>query len=220
MFTLSVKSFQMPATPLTSAWPPSLDLALHVDGDRLREIAIRDGGGDQRDVAHLVGQVGCHEVHVVGEVLPSARHAADFRLASQFPLGADLFGDAGDFRSEGTQLIHHRVDRVLQLGDFASDVDGDLLRQVSVGNRGGDLGDVADLIGEVSSQQVDVVSEVLPGARDTLHLGLAPQLALGAHLLGDPGDFGSERTQLIHHRVDGVLQLVDFSLRVDTDLTR
>ena len=45
-----------------------------------------------------------------------------------------------------------------------------------------DLGDVAHLGGEVAGQEVDVVGEVLPGAGDALHVGLAAQLAFGADL--------------------------------------
>ena len=87
--TLSVRSFHVPATPGTSAWPPSLpsvptsratrvtseakrvelvdhrvdgvleleDLALHVDRDLARQVAVGDGRGHVGDVAHLAGQV-------------------------------------------------------------------------------------------------------------------------------------------------------------------
>ena len=49
-----------------------------------------------------------------------------------------------------SQLIDHRVDGVLQLQDLAADVDGDLLRQVAVGDGDRDLGDVAHLRGQVA----------------------------------------------------------------------
>ena len=41
--------------------------------------------------------------------------------------------------------------------------------------------------------------------------GLAAELALGADLAGDAGDFGGEGAQLIDHRVDGVLELQDLA---------
>ena len=57
---------------------------------------------------------------------------------------------------------------------------------------GGDLGDVADLGGQVAGHEVDVVGEVLPGAGDALDLGLAAEPALGADLAGDAGDLVGE----------------------------
>ena len=59
-------------------------------------------------------------------------------------------------------------------------------------HRGGHLGDVADLAGQVARHRVDRVGEVLPGARDRGDLGLAAELALDADLAGHPGDLGGE----------------------------
>ena len=70
-------------------------------------------------------------------------------LTAELAFGADLAGDAGDLVGERRELVDHRVDRVLQLEDLALRVDGDLLGQVTVGDGGRDLGDVADLAGEV-----------------------------------------------------------------------
>ena len=52
------------------------------------------------------------------------------------------------------------------------------------------------------------------------HLGLAAELALGAHLAGDARHLAGEAVQLVHHGVDGVLQLQDLALHVDGDLAR
>ena len=87
------------------------------------------------------------------------------------------------------ELIDHRVDGVLQLEDLALHVDGDLLRQVAVGDRGRHLGDVAHLAGQVAGHQVDVVGQVLPGAGDAFDLRLAAELAFGADLAGDARHF-------------------------------
>ncbi len=194
------------------------DLAAHVDGDLLRQVAVGDRGRHLGDVAHLAGQVGGHEVDVVGEVLPGAGDARHLGLAAELALGADLAGDAGHFAGEGVELIDHRVDGLLQAQDLARGIDGDLLRQVAAGHRDGDVGDVADLGGEVGGQQVDVVGEVLPGAGDAGHLGLAAELALGADLAGDAGHFAGEAVQLVDHRVDGLLELQDLAAHVDGDL--
>ena len=127
------------------------DLAAHVDGDLLRQVAAGHGGGHFGDVADLAGEVGGHRVDVVGEVLPGAGDAGHLRLAAQLAFGADLARHAGHFAGEAVQLIDHRVDGLLQLQDLARDVDGDLLRQVAARHGGGHLGDVADLVGEVAA---------------------------------------------------------------------
>ena len=226
-FTLSVRSFHVPATPSTSAWPPSLpsvptsratrrdllgerlervghrvdrvgercDLALGLDGDLLGQVAVGDGGGDGGDVAHLVGQVGRHQVHVVGQVLPGAGHARHVGLAAELAVGADLARDARHLLGERLERVGHRVDGVGERCDLALGLDGDLLGQVAVGDGGRDRGDVAHLVGEVVRHQVHVLGEVAPGARDALDLGLAAELAVGADLARDAGDLVGEATR-------------------------
>ena len=120
------------------------------------------------------------------------RDALDLRLAAEAALGADLARDARHLGGERAELVDHRVDRVLELEDLALDVDGDLLREVAVRDRGRDRGDVAHLLGQRGGHEVDVVGQVAPGAGDALHLGLAAELALGADLAGDAGDLGGE----------------------------
>src|SRR5204863_278788 len=98
------------------------------------------------------------------------------------------------------------------------DVNRDLAGQVAAGDGGGDLGDVADLGGQVGGQQVDVVGEVLPRAGHARDLGLPAQLALGADLARHARHLAGERVQLIDHRVQGLLQLQDLAADVHRDL--
>src|SRR6185437_13104327 len=107
---------------------------------------------------------------------------------------------------------------VLQLEDFAFDVDGDLAGEVDAGHGGGDFCDVTDLSREVAGHEVDGIGEVLPGTGDARHLGLAAELAFGADFAGDAGDFAGEGVELIDHVVDGVLQFEDFAFDVHRDL--
>ena len=249
-FTLSVRSAQVPATPSTCAWPPSLpseptsratrvtseakavelvdhdvdrvlqleDLALHVDGDLLRKVAAGHGGGHLGDVADLAGQVGGHQVHVVGEIGPGAGDSGHLRLAAELAFGADLAGHAGHLGGEAVELVDHGVDRVLELEDLALHVDRDLLGKIARGHGGGHLGDVADLAGEVVGHQVHVVGQILPGAADARHLRLAAELAFGADLPRHAGHLGGEGVELVDHDVDRVLELEDLALHVDGDL--
>src|SRR5262249_5636383 len=103
------------------------DLAAHVHGDLLGQVAHGDGGRYLRHVAQLHRQVRRHGVDGVGEVLPGAGHAFDVRLTAEPAVGADLAGHTGHLGGEGRQLIDHGVDGVLQLEDLAFHVDGDLL---------------------------------------------------------------------------------------------
>src|SRR5205807_2285230 len=118
-----------------------------------------------------------HEVDVVSEVLPGAGHARDDCLPAELPFRADLARDASDFRGKRVQLIDHRVDGVLQLENLALDVDRNLARQVTIGNRSGHVRDVANLTGQIRSHRVHVVGEVLPGAADVGDLRLTSELA-------------------------------------------
>ena len=131
------------------------NFAAHIDRDLARKIAAGDGGGDFGDIANLVGQVAGHGVHAVGEILPGAGDAFHFRLSAEFAFGADFARHARDFGGEGVELIHHGVDGVLQLQNFAAHVHRDLARQIALGHGRGDFGDVADLVGQVAGHGVD-----------------------------------------------------------------
>src|SRR5206468_2921013 len=181
------------------------DLAANVDGDLLGQLATGDGRGDLSDIAYLTREVAGHRVDIVGEVFPGPGRPLHVGLAAQPALGTHLARYARDFRGEGVQLIHHDIDRVLQLEDLALHVDGDLFRQVSSGHRGRDLGDIAHLGGQVASHVIDVVGKVLPNAGDAGDPGLPAELAFRTNLACHPGHLPSERVQLIHHDVDGVL---------------
>ena len=90
-------------------------------------------------------------------------------------------------------MFGHVVDGLGQRRDFALRLDGQLLPQVAVGDRGHDLDDAAHLVGEVGGHDVDRVGEVLPGAGDARHFGLAAELAFGADLARDARHLGGER---------------------------
>ena len=82
------------------------------------------------------------------------------------------------------------------------------------------FGDVAHLRGEVGRQQVDVVGQVLPGAGHAGHRGLAAEPAFGADFARHARHFAGEPVELVHHRVDGFLELQDLARHVHGDLLR
>src|SRR5205823_6617510 len=126
------------------------DFTLDLDGDLLRQVAVRHGFRDFGDITHLPGQVTCHRVHVVGHVFPDTCDTLHVRLTAQLALGTDFAGHARYFRREGVKLINHDVDCVLQFQNFAAHVNGDFLGQVAIRNRRGNFGDITDLPGQVA----------------------------------------------------------------------
>src|SRR5437899_4311191 len=193
---------------------------MHVDGDFLGEVAVGDGDGHVGDVSDLGRQITGHDVDAIGQVFPGAGDAGHGGLAAEFAFGADFAGDAGDFGGERIQLIDHRVDRFFELQDFAMDVDGDFLREVAVGHGDCNFGDVADLSRQITRHEVDALGQIFPNTAHVTNLRLPTELAFGADFVGDAGDFGGERIQLIDHRVDRFFELQDFAAHVDGDFLR
>ena len=196
------------------------DLALGVNFEFQVQVAVGNGSHDFGNTAHLARQVARHEIDVVGEVLPGTRHAFHLCLAAQAAFRADLARDARDLRGERAELVDHGVDGVLELFDLALDVDRNLFREVARRHGGRDLGDVTNLAGQVAGHEVDALGEVLPRTRHAFHVSLAAKDAFGTYLACHTSDFRGERSKLIDHRVDGVLELENLSLDVDRDFLR
>ena len=72
--------FSCSSSPLTST-------VIFFDRSPLATAVVTAG-----DVAHLVGQVAAHQVDVVGQLLPDARHVLDVGLHAQGAFGADQAG--------------------------------------------------------------------------------------------------------------------------------
>jgi len=196
------------------------DLSARLDGNLLGQVSVCDRGRDQRDVAHLRGQVPSQRVHAVGEILPRAGRAWNARLATKLPLDPDFSSHRGDLVREGPERVRHVIDSVGERRDFPSSLQHQLLSQVAVRNRGYDLGDAADLAGEVGGHHVDVVRKVFPRTRDSWDLGLATKLAVGSDFASDARHLARENAELFDHCVDGVLQLEDLTPGIDGDLLR
>src|SRR5579864_8561820 len=194
------------------------NLAASVHGDLRRKVASGHRSGHLSDVAYLRCQVPAHGVHTVGEILQYTADALHLGLAAELAFGAHFARHARHFSGERVELVHHGVDGVLQLQDFAAHIDGDLARKVAGSHSSGDLSDVTDLRGQVAGHRVHRIGQILPHAAHTFNLCLTAQLAVGAHFTGHARDFRSERVELVHHGVDGVLQLQDFAAHVHRDL--
>src|SRR5207249_258879 len=135
------------------------NLAANVHCDLAREVPAGHGRGHVGDVADLTRQVGSHRVDVIGQIFACAGDSRHLRLSAELAFGADLARDAADFGSESIELIDHGVDGVLELENLAFNVDGDFSRQISAGDGGCDVGDIANLAGQVGSHRIHVVGK-------------------------------------------------------------
>src|SRR5581483_974807 len=195
------------------------DFAADVDRDLARQVTAGNSCRDFGDVTHLTSQVTGHEVHVVGEIFPGSGDTWDLCLTTKLAFRSNFAGHARHFARERVQLVHHRVDGVFQLENFALNVDGNLSRQVAASHSGRDFSDVSDLGREVSGHGVDGVRQIFPGSCDTRYNGLAAEFSVGTDLASHTRHFRSERAQLVHHRVDGFFQLQNFTADVDRNLS-
>src|ERR1700719_2993924 len=100
-------------------------------------------------------------------------------LTAELAFCADLARHARNFRSKRAELIDHGVDGVLQLQDFSAYFNSNLARQVAGGHRGGNLGDVADLVGQGAAHEIDAVRKILPGSSTALPHSLPAELPFG-----------------------------------------
>src|SRR6185436_10363438 len=174
-----------------------LDLAAHLHGDLLGEVAVRDRRRHLGDVAHLRGQVRGHRVHRVGEVLPRAGHALHVGLAAELPFRADLARHARDFRGERGQLRDHRVHGLLGAEELALErpaVELDRHRpgQVALRHRADDAGDLVRRLDQVGDQRVHRVGDRGPGAAAVRDLRARAELPFLPDDRGDPLDLVGE----------------------------
>ena len=95
------------------------DFAARIHLNRTRQIALGHSGRNFRDRAHLRGQSGREQVHVAGQILPSARCAGHVGLAAEPAIHADFARHVGDLLGENGERVSHVVDRVAQGRDFA-----------------------------------------------------------------------------------------------------
>src|SRR4029077_5237023 len=103
-------------------------------------------------------------------------------LTAETAFGADFARHAGHFAGEPVELVHHGVQRFLELKDFAAHVHGDFARKIAAGDGGRHFGDVTDLAGQVAGHGVHRVGQILPGAGDARHFGLTAESSFGADL--------------------------------------
>src|SRR6185369_15738052 len=113
-------------------------------------VTIRHRNGHFRNVTYLCRQVTGHLVHRVCQVFPGTSHTGHIRLTTELTFRTHLARHTRYFRCKSAELVHHRVDRVLQLEDLTTNVHRDLSRQITIRYRCRYLGDITHLRGQVT----------------------------------------------------------------------
>ena len=128
---------------------------------------LRDRRRDLRDVADLVGEVRGHAVDGLGQVAPGAarrpRPRPGRRGLPSVPTSRATRVTSSAKDDSCSTIVLIVVGFSAAISPLASTVI--LLGQVAVGDRGRDLRDVADLVGEVRRHAVDGLGQVAPRAR-------------------------------------------------------
>ena len=192
------------------------ELALDVGGDLLAQVAVGHRRGHLGDVAHLSGEVARHQVDVVGQVLPDAADLdRDGCRLAKLALGSDLAGHAGHLRDETVELVHHRVDGVLQLEHLPVDVRGDLLAQVPARDRADDALHLNRRAHEVIDEAVDRLDALRPHAVRSPQRDPMGKLALFADDAADLCQFGPQHLVRGDHVVEPVRDLARYACPVE-----
>ena len=104
---------------------------------------------DIGDVAHLAVRLPAMHVDVVGEIFPGAGDAGHSACPPSVPSVPTSRATRVTSPAKGIQLVDHGVDGVLELKNLALHVDRNFAREVAASDGGRDVGDVADLTGQV-----------------------------------------------------------------------
>ena len=114
-------------------------------------------------------------------------------------------------------MIHHRVDGVFQFQDFALYIDRDLLGEITACYCCGNFRNVAYLTGEIPGHEIYTVGQILPSTCHAMNVRLSAKNSFRADLARDAGYLRCKRAELVHHGVDGVFQLQNFPLHINSD---
>ena len=104
------------------------------------------------------------------QIVPGTGSAGHLSLAAEFSFGTDFAGDAGYFRSEGAELVHHRVHDLGCSEKFAGersafDFEGHGLGKIALGHGADDSRDFGGRLNEVGNERVNRLDTGAPGSR-------------------------------------------------------
>src|SRR5260221_148420 len=166
--TLSVRSFHVPATPRTCAWPPSLPSVPTSRATRVTSDANALSWSTIVLMVFLSSKISPRTSTVIlrdrspfatAVVTPAILRTWLVRLLAIDPHFAR---HARYFRRKSVELVHHRVDRVLELQNLALHVHRDLARQISARHGRRHAGDISHLVGQVAGHRINRLGQIPP----------------------------------------------------------
>jgi hypothetical protein len=151
--------------------------------------------------------------------MPDTRDIVHDSLTTEFAFCTDFKTDTGDFARERPQPYDHAINRVFQIQNFATSLDGDFLAEVAERHSCSHLCNTPDLVREIRREIVDNCRKFSPGSVDVEYDCLTAEFAFGSNLLRYTCDLARELGETIDHGVDDVLELDhDHALYGDRDL--
>src|SRR5438105_414028 len=164
-FTESVKSFQVPATPFTSAWPPSSPSVPTSRATRVTSAANEFNWSTIVLIVFFSSRISPFTSTViflykspfatafVTSAMLRTCHATHFSLPTQLPFRTHFAGHARHFSRKRRQLVHHRINRIFQFENFTLHVHRNFLGQVPLRHRRRDRRDVTHLRRQVACHE-------------------------------------------------------------------
>ena len=122
-------------------------------------------------------------------------------MSAKISFRAHFARHARHFSSEAIELVHHRVDGVLELKNFSLYVHGNFPGKVAFRDSRRHLGDVTNLGREISGHGIHGICEVFPCSCDAGNVRLTAQSAFASNFTRHARHFSGEAIELVDHGV-------------------
>src|SRR5437762_1473684 len=186
--TLSVRSFQVPPTPLTCAWPPSFPSVPTSRATRVTSEANEESWSTMVlmvSVSSRISPLTARAIFFKASPFATAvvttatlstwivRFAAIWSAvpvrAAEHSFGADLAADARHFRGAGGELVHHGVNEFCRSQEFSRertsfDFQSHRLRKITLGNGADDARNHRGRLDQVRDECIDRIDTFRPGS--------------------------------------------------------
>src|SRR5712671_1712479 len=211
-FTLSVRSFQVPATPGTCACPPSFPSVPTSRATRVTSAANAFSWSTMVLMVFFNSRISPFTSTVIlRDKSPRATAvvtpAMFLTCAVRFPAMA-FTESVKSFHVPATPGTFAWPPRRPSVPTSrATHVHRNFLGKISCRDGRRHFGDISHLARQVAGHEVHVIGQILPRSSDARNCRLSAKFSVGADFASHARHLARERVQLVHHGVDGVLQL-------------